>query len=84
MGRLSMSSPDNGERSDRAPNLDYKTNELASRLGHPKNPEPANSLPTVVVIVPKDLQPANAVPANVASLGGSSEPAPNIRGVTDT
>ena len=178
MGRLSMSSPDNGERSDRAPNLDYvpkwagayrqgrargaegglskkdegsssirdqlprrrsldpevvhfrqpspprrgrfafsasfviaaalgtviglaitgqfpsilgetpqsstKTNELASRLGHPKNPEPANSLPTGVVIVPKDQQPANAVPANVASLGGTSEPAPNIRGVTYT
>jgi len=36
------------------------------------------------VIVPKDQQPANAVPANVASLGGTSEPAPNIRGVTDT
>ena len=36
------------------------------------------------MIVPKDQQPANAVPANVASLGGTSEPAPNIRGVTDT
>ena len=66
------------------PQSSTKTNELASRLGHPKNPEPANSLPTGVVIVPKDQQPANAVPANVASLGGTSEPAPNIRGVTDT
>jgi branched-chain amino acid transport system substrate-binding protein len=66
------------------PQSSTKTNELASRLGHPKNPEPANSLPTGVVIVPKDQQPANAVPANVASLGGTSEPAPNIRGVTYT
>lgn len=66
------------------PQSSAKTNELASRLRHPKNPEPANSLPTGVVIVPKDQQPANAVPANVASLGGTSEPAPNIRGVTET
>jgi len=66
------------------PQSSTKTNELASRLGHPKNPEPANSLPTGVVIVPKDQQPANTVPANVASFGGTSEPAPNIRGVTDT
>jgi ABC-type branched-subunit amino acid transport system substrate-binding protein len=41
---------------------------------------PTASLP----IAPTASQPANGLPARVATVGGASEPAPTVRGVTDS
>src|SRR4029077_20508271 len=41
---------------------------------------PSDSVP----IAPTVAQPANGAPARVATVGGASEPAPTIRGVTDS
>jgi ABC-type branched-subunit amino acid transport system substrate-binding protein len=61
-----------------------KTNELTSRLGTSKNPEQASSPTTGLVTAPTSQQPANGAPASVATIGGTSEPAPTIRGVTES
>jgi branched-chain amino acid transport system substrate-binding protein len=61
-----------------------KTNELTSRLGTSKNPEQASSPATGLVSAPTSQQPANGAPASVATIGGTSEPAPTIRGVTES
>jgi branched-chain amino acid transport system substrate-binding protein len=61
-----------------------KMNELASMLGHAKNPEPARSLPTAVVTAPAGQQSANGAPAHVATVGGTNAAAPIIRGVTES
>ena len=61
-----------------------KTNELTSRLGTSKNPEQASSPTTGLVTAPTSQQPANGAPASVATIGRTSEPAPTIRGVTES
>ena len=67
-----------------APRSSTKTNELTSRLANSNNPEPARSLTTGVVTAPTGQQPANGAPAHVATIGAANEPAPTIRGVTDS
>ncbi len=74
------------------PRFSTKINEFASRFGQSKNPEQASSpIPGSViapttgnVIAPTGQQSANGAPAHVATVGGTSEPAPTIRGVTDS
>jgi branched-chain amino acid transport system substrate-binding protein len=66
------------------PQFSTKMNELASRLGHSNSPEQASSLPAGVVIAPTGQQSANEAPAHVATVGRTSEPAPSIRGVTES
>jgi ABC-type branched-subunit amino acid transport system substrate-binding protein len=66
------------------PKFNAKMNELASTLGHSKNPEPARSLSTAVVTAPTGQQSANGASTRVATVGGANDPAPTIRGVTDS
>jgi branched-chain amino acid transport system substrate-binding protein len=74
-----------------------KTPEFSSRFDNSKNPDEANSASAAasravqsgspVTSAPgaaASPQPANGAPARVANLGGASEPAPTIRGVTDS
>jgi ABC-type branched-subunit amino acid transport system substrate-binding protein len=65
------------------PRFSTKMNELTSRLSHSKSPEQASSPATGVVIAPTDQQSANEAPARMATVGGTSEPAPTVRGVTE-
>ena len=65
------------------PRFSTKMNELASRLSHSKSPEQASSPATGVVIAPTDQQSANEAPARMATVGGTSAPAPTVRGVTE-
>jgi hypothetical protein len=43
-----------------------------------------SSPPASVPIAPTVAQPANEAPARVATVGGASEPAPTVRGITDS
>src|ERR1700756_2589626 len=73
-----------------------KTPEFSSRFDNSKTPDEANSASAAaprpvqsgspVTSAPgaaASPQPANGAPARVANLGGPSEPAPTVRGVTD-
>jgi ABC-type branched-subunit amino acid transport system substrate-binding protein len=71
-----------------------KTTEFTARFESPKS-QVANSAATAVPAAPMAVaqsnappaaaaQPASAAPARVANLGGTTEPAPAVRGVTDT
>ena len=54
---------------------------IAPTASQPTPPSsPAASLP----IAPTVAQPANEAPARLATVGGASEPAPTIRGITDS
>jgi branched-chain amino acid transport system substrate-binding protein len=67
---------------DEAPRFSTKFNELTSRLGHSKNLEQGGPPTPGLAIAPTAQQPANGAPAPLATVGGASEPAPTIRGVT--
>ena len=82
-----------------APGSGTKTIELTSRSDNSQIPEQVSSptdrlaiapatqpsSPTSSVpIAPMVTQPANEVPARLATVGGASEPAPTVRGITDT
>ncbi len=66
------------------PRFSTKMTELTSRLGNSKNLEQASPPTTGAVIAPTGQQPANGAPTRVATVGGTSEPAPTIRGVTES
>ena len=54
---------------------------IAPTASQPTQPSsPAASLP----IAPTVAQPANEAPARLATVGGASEPAPTVRGITDS
>ena len=82
-----------------APGSGTKTIELTSRSDNSQIPEQVSSptdrlaiapatqpsSPTSSVpIAPMVTQPANEVPARLATVGGASEPAPTVRGITDS
>ena len=82
-----------------APGSTTKTIELTSRSDNSKMPEQVSSptdrlavapatqpsSPTASVpVAPMVAQPANEAPARVATVGGASEPAPTVRGITDS
>jgi ABC-type branched-subunit amino acid transport system substrate-binding protein len=66
------------------PRFSSKITEPPSKLGNSKNLEQASSPNTGPVIAAPSQQPANGAPARVATVGGTSEPAPTIRGVTES
>ena len=68
----------------KAPGYSTKTTELTSRSDNSRTPEQVSSPTTGLAIAPTGPQPANGAPARVATAGGASEPAPTIRGVTDS
>jgi len=84
--------------SGKAPASSTKTAELNSKspeeanapgAGIPNTPTgpraSQSSAPSAVVpAAPTSPQPASSAPARLASVGGASEPAPTVRGVTDT
>jgi branched-chain amino acid transport system substrate-binding protein len=82
-----------------APGSSTKTIELTSRSDNSKMPEQVSSptdrlavapatqpsSPTASIpIAPTVAQPANGAPARLATVGGASEPAPTVRGITDS
>jgi branched-chain amino acid transport system substrate-binding protein len=50
----------------------------------PAGPRVTQSPNAGVPIAPTGAQPANSAPARLATVGGASEPAPTVRGVTDS
>lgn len=52
----------------------------------PTGPRVVQSSPPIagLPLAPTGPQPANSAPAGLATVGGASEPAPTVRGVTDT
>jgi ABC-type branched-subunit amino acid transport system substrate-binding protein len=71
-----------------------KTAEVGTRFDNPKSQEAsAPAAPTapaaaqlsapLAPVAPTAAQPAGGAPARVANLGGATEPAPTVRGVTD-
>jgi hypothetical protein len=60
-----------------------KTTEFTGRFDS-KTPQQASSPTTGLVIAPTAPQSANGTPARVATVGGTNEPAPTVRGVTDS
>src|SRR6266567_1583610 len=59
------------------------TDRLAIAPTAPQATQPSS--PTVSVpVAPMVAQPANEAPARVATVGGASEPAPTVRGITDS
>jgi branched-chain amino acid transport system substrate-binding protein len=66
------------------PRFSSKMAEFTSRFGNSKNLEQASSPATSAVTAPTGQQPASGAPARVATVGGTSEPAPTIRGVTES
>jgi len=59
------------------------TDRLAIAPTGPQATQPSS--PTVSVpVAPMVAQPANEAPARVATVGGASEPAPTVRGITDS
>jgi branched-chain amino acid transport system substrate-binding protein len=50
----------------------------------PTGPRVTQSPSAGVPIAPTGAQPANGAPARLATVGGASEPAPTVRGVTDS
>jgi branched-chain amino acid transport system substrate-binding protein len=50
----------------------------------PAGPRVTQSPNAGVPIAPTGAQPANSAPARLATVGGASEPAPTVRGITDS
>src|SRR5690242_18655088 len=68
----------------KAPGSSTKTIELTSSSDNSKVPEQVSSPADRLPIAPTAPQAANEAPARLATVGGASEPAPTIRGVTDS
>jgi branched-chain amino acid transport system substrate-binding protein len=60
-----------------------KTTEFTGRFDS-KTPQQASSPTAGLLIAPTAPQSANGTPARVATVGGTNEPAPTVRGVTDS
>ena len=69
--------------SGKAPGSGTKSSEFTTRFDNPTSPRVAQSPNAGVPIAPTAAQPANA-PARLSTVGGANEPAPTVRGVTDS
>jgi ABC-type branched-subunit amino acid transport system substrate-binding protein len=68
----------------KAPGSSTKTIELTSSSDNLKMPEQVSSPAASLAVAPTGSQPANGAPAPVATVGVASEPAPTVRGITDS
>jgi branched-chain amino acid transport system substrate-binding protein len=68
------------DNSKAAQEVNAPSNAVAAAPAAPAVNQPANA----VAMAPTPAQPGNSAPARPASIGGATEPAPTVRGVTET